>query len=255
VLHELGTKTWAVLRPPDGTPEWEQSASRVETATDKSRFLAVLDKKPPKLLAVKLAKPITIVDVLADYGTLLQGMKRYGEAEWAFRQALVLSDCRPDQAISYEVRLLQKLKVLYELQGRDTEMESVSKELAAARNVSIPDFDVLVSQTIKGLDRFGHNPRSLAIRLNNLALFCATHGDYARAQTLFNRSLSCLSEHPNRNKSDRKIILSNYSDLLLAMGRVSEANNVNQQASALPGAAEVADNDPIPVPAKSSGIQ
>jgi Tfp pilus assembly protein PilF len=244
VLNGLGTKAWAVLRPPDGTPEWEQNSEKVENATDSKHFLAILDKKPPQLLAVKLAKPITIVDVLSDYGTMLQMTKRYEEAEQAYRQALILSDCRPDQATNYEARLLQKLQVLYDLEGRTADKESVGRQLAMARNDSMPDFDALVNQTIKRLDQFGRNPLSLAIRLNNLALFCATHGDYGRAETLFNRSLSCLNDHPVRGKKDRQIILSNYCDLLLAMGRVAEANNLGREVSALASISDSSDSDP-----------
>lgn len=233
VLDGLGTKTWAVLRPPDGTPDWEQRPENVEQTADSAEFYAVLKKKPPQLLSIKLAKPITIVDVLADFGTLMQVTKRYNDAETAYRQALILSDCRPDQATNYEVRLLQKLSVLYEIEGRAPEHDAVSQQLAIARNASLPDFDRVISDTIKGLDRFGRDPHSQAIRLNNLALFCATHGDYAKAQSLFNRAVSCLNEHPNRHKRDRAIVLGNYSDLLLAMGRVTEATNINREVTSL----------------------
>jgi len=230
VLDGLGTKTWAVLRPPDGTPDWEQSPNNIRQTEDSTAFHSVLKRKPPQLLTIKLAKPITIVDVLADFGTLLQLSKRYPEAENAYRQALVLSDCRPDQATNYEVRLLQKLSVLYQLEGRTAEGEAVNQQLALARNESVPDFDQLVSDTIKSLDRFGGNRHSQAVRLNNLALFCATHGDYGKAQSLFNRAVSCLNEQPGKHGKDRALILNNYSDLLLAMGRVSEAANVNREA-------------------------
>lgn len=233
VLDGLGTKTWAVLRPPDGTPEWEQSPTDIQSTADTEHFFAMLKHRPQQLLTVKLAKPITIIDVLIDYGTLMQTMKRYQDSEQAFRQALILSDCRPDQAVNYEIKLLQRLAVLYQLQGRKAEGTAVDAQLCNARNSVIPNFDQVVSETIQKLDKIGHNPHALAIRLNNLALFCATHGDYTKAQTLFNRALSCLSEHPHWHKKDRALILNNYSDLLLAMGRVTEASNLLRESSAL----------------------
>ena len=233
LLQELGTKTWAVLRPPDGTPDWEQDSSTVDFTSDGSEFYALLNKKPPPLLSIKLAKPITIVDVLADYGTLLQMEKNYPEAEKAFRQALILSDCRPDQAKNYEVGLLQKLSVLYSLEGRTQESDIVMQQLTAARNNSIPNFEEIVDNTIKGLNRFGRNTRTLAIRLNNLGLFCATHGDYGRAQDLFSRALSCLNDKPSANKKEKAIIIGNLADLYLAMGKVSEASDLNKQAISL----------------------
>jgi hypothetical protein len=42
-----------------------------------------------------------------------------------------------------------------------------------------------------------------------------------------------LNEHPNRHKRDRAIVLGNYSDLLLAMGRVTEATNINREVTSL----------------------
>lgn len=238
LLDGLGTKTWAVLRPPDGTPDWEQTAAEVEQTSETSTFKALLKKRPPQLLSVRLAKPITIVDVLGDYGTLLQLMKRYDEAERCIRQALILADCRPDQAVNYEAKLLQKLSLLYAAQGRAAEREAVDHQLVVARNVSMPDFDKVVNNALKAVDRLGHNSHSQAIRFNNLALFCATHGDYARAQSLFNRAISCMNESPERHKKDRALILSNYSDLLLAMGLFSEGTQLNQQATSLAGLTE-----------------
>jgi tetratricopeptide (TPR) repeat protein len=233
VLEALGTKTWAVLRPPDGTPEWDQSATITEQTADGAHFLSLLSKAPPELLTMKLAKPITIVDVLSDYGSLLLAQKRFEQAEEAFNQALILADCRPDLAVNYEIKVLQKLCVLYELQGRKTEAESVKQQLSVARNTSIPDFDKLVGDTIASLDRLRHSSEVLAIRLNNLALFCAAHGDYARAQSLLQRAVSCLGEKPTQHKKERARILHNYSDLLLAMGRSAEANALTHEAALL----------------------
>jgi tetratricopeptide (TPR) repeat protein len=233
LLEDLGTKTWAVVRPPDGTPDWDENASKVEQAVDGNSFYSVLQKKPPQLLSVRLAKPIAIVDVLSDYGTFLQLTKRYPEAEAAYTRALWLSDCRPDQAANYELKILQKLSVLYHLQSKTAQEDAVNRQLLTARNAAVPDFDHILSETIKGLDRFGHNPRAQAIRLNNLALFCATHGDYAKAEALFNRALSCIGEQSGRHKKDRALILSNYSDLLMAMGRVSDAAAINKGATPL----------------------
>jgi tetratricopeptide (TPR) repeat protein len=253
VLDNLGTKVWGVLRPPDGTPEWEQNPDKIEIASDNKRFLSVLNKRPPQLISVQLAKPITIIDVLGDYGTLMQIQNRYLEAETSYRQALTLIDCRPDLAGTYEMRILQRLASLYQAQGRTAEEKSVAHQLLVARNDSIPDFDELVAKTIKNLDHFAHNPDSLAIRLNNLAIFCSTHGDYGRAQSLFNRALSCLEQSPARHKKDRAVILRNYSDLLLAMGRVSEATNLSKEAVGLgsdtpldAGAADLAIDKEVP---------
>lgn len=229
LLDQLGTKTWGVLRTPDGTPEWDQTASLTEQTSDGKRFLTLLNKRPPQLLTVRLAKPITIVDVLTDYANLLMAMRRYDDAEETFKRALSLSDCRPDQALNYEVKLLQRLCVLYDLQGRTVEENALKQRLAVERNAYVPNFDNEVNNTIHKLNR-SNNSKALAIRLNNLALFCATHGDYVRAQSLFERSLGCMSDKPNRLRTERAKILNNYSDLLLAMGRASEATSMARQA-------------------------
>ena len=88
----------------------------VEYTSDGSQFYALLNKKPPPLLSIKLAKPITIVDVLADYGTLLQMEKRYPDAEKPFgkrcfsasaariKQGIMRLDCFRNLACSINCR-------------------------------------------------------------------------------------------------------------------------------------------------------
>lgn len=233
VLEELGTKTWAVLRPPDGTPDWDQSAEVVEDAFNTTRFMKVINTRPEPLLSVRLAKPITIVDVLCDYGQLMQQLKQYQDAERTFRQALVLADCRPDHAVTYKVRILERLNILYDLENRGDEQKAIGQELVAARSSAFPDFDKVVAQTIHKVDKFGSNQHQLAIKFNNLALFCATHGDYARAQTLFSRALVASNNLHGRAAEDRATILRNYSDLLQVLGRSTEAVSISSKANAI----------------------
>ncbi len=126
-------------------PDWEQDATDVDSTAAADQFLKALNKRPAMLLKMRLAKPVTIVDVLIDYGSLLQTEERLSSAETAYKQALSLADCRPDQAVNYNIRVMQKLAVVFDLEGKPTEAAAVNQQLYVTRNSAIPNFDQIVS--------------------------------------------------------------------------------------------------------------
>ncbi len=237
VLDNLGPKIWATLRPPDGTLEWDQTESieSEHTLTSRDFFKRFRNQRQP--LQSRLAKPITTVDVLIDLGLLMQDQNRNQEAEQMFRQALMLSELRSETAASTQPRILQRLAKLYATQNRKTESDALYKQLEEIRAKSTPGFDLLVDQNVKDINRIGKNKVLTATRLNNLALFCATHGDYMKASALYTRSLeTCDTQTNNR---DMLIIMRNYADLLEAMGKNEEAKRFLRQAEGLGSVAEL----------------
>jgi tetratricopeptide (TPR) repeat protein len=231
VLDNLGPKIWATLRPPDGTIEWDQTESIESEHTLSSRdfFKRFRNQKLP--LQSRLAKPITTVDVLTDLGLLMQDQNRTQEAEQMFRQALMLSELRSETAASTQPRILQRLAKLYASENRKTESDALYKQLEEMRAKSTPGFDQLVDRNVRDINRIGKNKVLTATRLNNLALFCATHGDYMKASDLYTRALETSDIHTNNR--DMLIIMRNYADLLEAMGKNEEAKRFLKQADGL----------------------
>lgn len=228
VLDNLGPKIWATLRPPDGTIEWDQTESieSDHTLSSKDFFKRFRHQKSP--LQSRLAKPITTVDVLADLGLLMQEQNRDQEAEQMFRQALMLSELRSETAATTQPRIMQRLAKLYASQNRTREADALYAQLEELRVKSMPTFDQLVERNIKDINRIGKSKIGTATRLNNLALFCATHGDYARASSLYVRALENTDQ--NTNNSQMLVIMRNYADLLEAMGKNEEAKRFIRQA-------------------------
>ncbi|CAN5674005.1 hypothetical protein BH10CYA1_BH10CYA1_55050 [soil metagenome] len=237
VLDNLGPKIWATLRPPDGTLEWDQTESIESEHTLSSRdfFKRFRNQRAP--LQSRLAKPITTVDVLTDLGLLMQDQNRTQEAEQMFRQALMLSELRSESAASTQPRILQRLAKLYASQNRKAESDALYKQLDDIRAKSNPGFDQLVDRNVKDINRIGKNKVLTATRLNNLALFCATHGDYMKASDLYTRALANSDSHTNNH--DMLIIMRNYADLLEAMGKNEEAKRFLKQADGLGNVAEL----------------
>lgn len=234
VLDHLGPKIWATLRPPDGAPTWDDivDSSEAERTLSEPEYVRMLgNRKQP--MQSRLAKPITTVDVLTDLGLLYQEQKRYQEAEQSLRQALVLSELRTESIPFTQPRILQRLASLYAFQGRKEESDAILAQLKDLRAKSMPEFDQLVQKNIRALDRFGANHDLVATKLNNLALFCATHGDYSRADTLYNRALANCDPNTVHKHPDAAIILRNYADLLEAMGRTDEARKILRHADGI----------------------
>ncbi|MBS1955874.1 MAG: tetratricopeptide repeat protein [Cyanobacteria bacterium SZAS-4] len=221
VLDNLGPKIWATLRPPDGALDWDQIQSiETEHTLSSSDFLKRFrHQKGP--LQSRLAKPITTVDVLTDLGLLMQEQSRNQEAEQMFRQALMLSELRSETAAAAQPRILQRLAKLYASENRKMESDALYKQLEELRVKSMPGFEQLVDKNVKDINRLGKNRVLTATRLNNLALFCSTHGDYPRASELYGRALENCDK--DSNKADMMIIMRNYADLLEAMGKNEEA--------------------------------
>lgn len=237
VLDNLGPKIWATLRPPDGTLDWDrvESIESEHTLTSRDFFKHFRSQKAP--LQSRLAKPITTVDVLVDLGLLMQEQNRSQEAEQMFRQALMLSELRSETAANTQPRILQRLAKLYASQNRQTESDALYKQLDEIRAKSNPGFDQLVDKNVKDINRIGKNKVLTATRLNNLALFCATHGDYVKASDLYTRALENSDVHTNNR--DMLIIMRNYADLLEAMGKNEEAKRFLKQADGLNNVAEL----------------
>ncbi len=234
VLDYLGPKVWATLRPPDGAPSWDPSTSETEgehTLSEPEYLRLLGTKKQP--MQSKLAKPITTVDVLTDLGLIMQEQKQYQESEQLFRQALALSELRTESIPFTQPRILQRLASLYATQGRKEESDAILTELKELRAKSMPEFDQLVQKSMHDLERFGANRDLVATRLNNLALFCATHGDYGKADTLYNRALVNCDADSIHKHPDTAIILRNYADLLEAMGRNDEARKYLHHADGM----------------------
>lgn len=221
VLDNLGPKIWATLRPPDGTVEWDQpeSIQSEHTLTSKEFFKRFRHQKTP--LQSRLAKPITTVDVLTDLALLMQEEQKYQEAEQMFRQALMLSELRNETKATIQPRILQRLAKLYASQNRTVESDALYKQLEEVRSKSMPGFDQLVEKNVRDINRIGKNHVRTATRLNNLALFCATHGEYMKASSLYIRALENCDK--NTSNPDVRIIMRNYGDLLEAMGKNEEA--------------------------------
>jgi tetratricopeptide (TPR) repeat protein len=235
VLEYLGPKVWATLRPPDGTPAWDETDSlESEKALSIREFLLSFRhiKQP---LQSKLAKPITTVDVLTNLGFLYQDQHRNQEAEQMLRQALVLSELRTESIPLTQPRILQRLAVLYTSEGRKSESDALLRQLDDLRNKSIPEFDQLVQKSIRDVDKMGKNHAVVTTRLNNLALFCATHGDYGRADSLYSRA---LENTQGVNNSDLVVVYRNYADLLEAMGRNDDARKYIKQADGMSNVAQ-----------------
>ncbi|HEY9679237.1 MAG TPA: tetratricopeptide repeat protein [Drouetiella sp.] len=237
VLDNLGPKIWATLRPPDGTLEWDKTESieSDHTLTSHDFFKKFRSHKPP--LQSPLAKPITTVDVLTDLGLLMQEQNRNQEAEQMFRQALMLSELRSETAAATQPRIMQRLAKLYATENRKGESDALYKQLEDLRAKSTPGFDQLVQKNIKNINRLGKNKVLVATRLNNLALFCATHGDYMKASDLYTRALQLADA--GTNNRDMLIIMRNYADLLEAMGKNEEAKRFLRQADSLGPVAEL----------------
>jgi len=234
VLDYLGPKVWATLRPPDGTPAWDETDSlESEKALSIREFLLSFRhiKQP---LQSKLAKPITTVDVLTNLGFLYQDQHRNQEAEQMLRQALILSELRTESIPLTQPRILQRLAVLYTSEGKKAESDALLKQLEDLRNKSIPEFDELVQKSIRDVDKM-KNHALATTRLNNLALFCATHGDYGRADSLYSRA---LENTQGVNSSDLAVVYRNYADLLEAMGRNDDARKYIKQADSLANVAQ-----------------
>lgn len=231
VLENLGPKIWATLRPPDGALDWDQiqtiESDHVLSSADFLKHFR--HQKAP--LQTRLAKPITTVDVLTDLGLLMQDQNRNQEAEQMFRQALMLSELRSETAISSQPRILQRLAKLYASENRKMESEALYKQLEDLRVRTMPEFDQLVDKNVKDINRLGKNRLLTATRLNNLALFCSTHGDYPKASSLYGRALENCDK--DANKSDMMIIMRNYADLLEAMGKNEEAKRFLVQAGGI----------------------
>jgi tetratricopeptide (TPR) repeat protein len=234
VLEYLGPKVWATLRPPDGTPAWDEADSlETEKALSVRDFLfSFRHIKQP--LQSALAKPITTVDVLTNLGFLYQDQHRNQEAEQMLRQALILSELRTESIPLTQPRILQRLAVLYTTEDRKAESDALLKQLEELRNKSIPEFDQLVQKSIRDVDKM-KNHSLVTTRLNNLALFCATHGDYGRADSLYSRA---LENTQGVNNSDLAIVYRNYADLLEAMGRNADARKYIKQADGLSNVAQ-----------------
>ncbi len=231
VLDNLGPKIWATLRPPDGALDWDQMQSiESEHTLSSADFLKHFrHQKAP--LQTRLAKPITTVDVLTDLGLLMQEQNRNQEAEQMFRQALMLSELRSETAISAQPRILQRLAKLYASENRKMESDALYKQLEELRAKTMPEFEQLVDKNVKDINRLGKNRLLTATRLNNLALFCSTHGDYPRASSLYGRALENCDK--DANKTDMMIIMRNYADLLEAMGKNEEAKRFLVQAGGI----------------------
>ena len=228
VLEYLGPKVWATMRLPEGTLEWDQTSSVDSDALNSTQFVQQFPhQKEP--FHTRLAKPITTVDVLADLASLFQLEHKYDQAEQTFRQALELSEHRPNAASISQTQLMQKLATLYNTEGKSAESAALLKQLDDVRNACFPGFNQLVEKNLNDLDRFGKNGVLVATRLNNLALFCATHGDYIRAEMLYNRALENCKTSPVERR-DVAIIVRNFADLLQAMGRNDEALRYLQDA-------------------------
>ncbi len=231
VLDNLGPKIWATLRPPDGALDWDQMQSIESEHTLSSADFLRHFKHQKAPLQSRLAKPITTVDVLTDLGLLMQEQNRNQEAEQMFRQALMLSELRSETAASAQPRILQRLAKLYATENRKMESDALYKQLEELRAKSMPEFDQLVDKNVKDINRLGKNRVLTATRLNNLALFCSTHGDYPKASSLYGRALENCDR--DANKADMMIIMRNYADLLEAMGKNEEAKRFLVQAGGI----------------------
>jgi len=231
VLDNLGPKIWATLRPPEGTLDWEQTDTIDSQHTLSSTEFVKHFRHHKAPLQSRLAKPITTVDVLTDLGLLMQEQNRIQEAEQMFRQALMLSELRSETAATSQPKILQRLAKLYATQNRKIESDAVYRQLEELRAKSMPGFDQLVDKNVKDINRLGKNRVLTATRLNNLALFCAIHGDYAKASSLYGRALENCDR--DANKADMMIIMRNYADLLEAMGKNEEAKRFLVQAGGL----------------------
>jgi len=254
VLDNLGPKIWATLRPPDGTIEWDQTESIESDHTLSSHdfFKRFRNQKQP--LQSRLAKPITTVDVLTDLGLLMQDQNKNNEAEQMFRQALMLSELRSETAASTQPRIMQRLAKLYATENRNTESNALYKQLEEMRAKATPGFDQLVDKNVRDINRIGKNKVLTATRLNNLALFCATHGDYMKASDLYTRALETSDIHTNNR--DMLIIMRNYADLLEAMGKNEEAKRFLRQANSMGPVAELQrpdKNTPLRAPGVTDG--
>ena len=123
VLDYLGPKVWAVLRPPDGTPAWDEvDGLDTEQTLTAHEFVRMLGHQKQPMQS-KLAKPITTVDVLTDLGLLYQEQEKLTEAEQMYRQALMLSELRTESIPFTQPRILQRLASLYAIQGRKVESD------------------------------------------------------------------------------------------------------------------------------------
>lgn len=237
VLDNLGPKIWATLRPPEGTLDWEQTESIDSQHTLSSSDFLKHFRHHRAPLQSRLAKPITTVDILTDLGLLMQEENRTQEAEQMFRQALMLSELRSESAITAQPKILQRLAKLYATQNRKMESDAVYRQLEELRAKSMPGFDQLVDKNVKDINRLGKNRVLTATRLNNLALFCSIHGDYAKASSLYGRALENCDK--DANKADMMIIMRNYADLLEAMGKNEEAKRFLVQAGGLNNLADI----------------
>lgn len=231
VLDNLGPKIWATLRPPDGTQDWDQTETLDSQHTLSSTDFIKTFRHHKQPLQSRLAKPITTCDVLTDLGLLMQQQNRIQEAEQMFRQALMLSELRSETAATAQPKILQRLAKLYATQDRKTESDALYRQLEELRAKSMPGFDQLVDKNIKDINKLGKNRVLTATRLNNLALFCSIHGDYAKASSLYTRALENCDR--DANKTDMTIIMRNYADLLEAMGKNEEAKRFLTQAGGL----------------------
>jgi tetratricopeptide (TPR) repeat protein len=229
VLEYLGPKVWATLRPPEGALEWEDNANVDSDALlSSTEFVHQLPKRKEPYVG-RLAKPITTVDVLTDIGTLFHREHKDVDAEKAYRQALQLVEHRPNASNIGQAGIMQKLSDLYTSEGKDPEAQALRSHMTEVNNEAFPDFSKIVEKNLRERERFGANTVQVSTRLNNLALYCATHGDYVRAELLYKRALENCKVTPVSKKSVA-VILRNYADLLQSLGRHDEAQQYLNQA-------------------------
>jgi len=150
---------------------------------------------------------------MAALAALLDGQKKYREAETLYRRALAIFE-RVYGEEHYEIAVsLNNLAAIYHALGKLEEAEHLYQRALA------------IKEKI-----FGADHPDVAMTLNNLAMFYKSIKRYAEAETLYRRALTIFEKALGPDHPNVPICLDNYAQLLRRMRRTDEARNLEASA-------------------------
>lgn len=153
---------------------------------------------------------------IAALAALLDGQRKYAEAEQLYRRALAIFE-RSHGAENYEIAVnLNNLAANCNAQGRQDEAERLYQRALALKE--------------KLLD--AEHP-DVAMTLNNLAVFYKAGQRYAEAEPLYQRALAIFEKALGPQHPKVAVCLDNYAGLLRKLGRAGEAQALKDRAKAI----------------------
>ncbi len=150
--------------------------------------------------------------MLNNIALLYRASGRPTEAEPVYLHALEVYENQLGPEHADVASVLNNLAVFYTNERRFSEAEKIHLRALAMREKLLPPTHSDIAQS-----------------KCNLAVVYHSRGDYARASELYKASLHTWEETTKTPPADYEIVASNYADLLRALGKARQANQIEEQ--------------------------